>query len=383
MKNLSLQDDWKVLMSFLPEGWERQAEELGALTRKRKIDSAESLLRVLLIHLADGKSLRSTAAYAKQAGICEVNDVSLLHRLRSSSKWLRWLSIGLLEKMQVKVAEIPFRYRMRVVDGTIINEPGNTGSDWRIHYSFFLDDLKCDNFLITDVKKGETLKRYEIKEDDIILGDRCYCNTPGIVHVLKNEGDVILRFHSTALPLFNRGSNRFDLLKRLSKLNEREIGDWNVWIKNPENNKFIKGRICAIKKNKESIEKTRKKLIQTASKKGRQIRCGTLKFAEYVIIFTTLSRHLFKSKKILSLYRGRWQIELVFKRLKGILRLGHLPKKDETSCIAWLHGKMLITLLTERLYQEAEFFSPWGFPLSIAFCGEERKEGEGNSKYLA
>ena len=367
MNDLPLESDWKILTSFLPKNWELQAEELGALTRKRKIASADSLLHVLLIHLADGKSLRSTAAYAKQAGICEISDVALLHRLKVSGNWLRNMAEGVLQNMPVKVEKLTSKYQVRIVDGSVVNEPGATGSDWRIHYSFLLENLKCDDFHITSIKKGETLKIYEIKENDIILGDRGYCKRTGIMHVLKNDGNVILRFHSTSLPLFTRKNKRLALLKRLKKLKGNEIGDWDVWFKDPENNQLVKGRICAMRKSDEAIEKAKKKAIRSASRKGHKLREETLQHAEYVIIFTTLSRHIFKSKKILSLYRGRWQIELVFKRLKSIVKMGHLPKKDEESCIAWLHGKMLVTLLTERLHQEADFFSPWGFPLSIAF----------------
>lgn len=103
--------------------------------------------------------------------------------------------------------------------------------------------------------------------------------------------------------------------------------------------------------------------MQEASKKRRKLRPETLEYAEYVIIFTTVNRHAFKKKDVLTLYRGRWQVELVFKRLKGIVGVGHLPKKDPESCIAWLYGKMLVALLVERLYREADFFSPWGYPI--------------------
>jgi len=126
---------------------------------------------------------------------------------------------------------------------------------------------------------------------------------------------------------------------------------------------MIKGRLCAIRKTKEAIELAKKKLRTKASKQGRQLRPETLEYAEYVIIFTTMNRHIFQGEEILHLYRGRWRIELVFKRLKSIIGIGHLPKYNPESCIAWLYGKMFVALLVERLYQEAEFFSPWGYPL--------------------
>ena len=54
-------------------------------------------------------------------------------------------------------------------------------------------------------------------------------------------------------------------------------------------------------------------------------------------------------------------MELVFKRLKQIAQLGHLPKHDQESSQAWLYGKLFVALLTEKLIQAASAFSPWGY----------------------
>jgi hypothetical protein len=43
--------------------------------------------------------------------------------------------------------------------------------------------------------------------------------------------------------------------------------------------------------------------------------------------------------------------------------LGHLPKKDPASSRAWLHGKLLTSLLVERMIQIANAISPWGYKL--------------------
>ena len=60
----------------------------------------------------------------------------------------------------------------------------------------------------------------------------------------------------------------------------------------------------------------------------------------------------------------RWQVELVFKRLKQIAQLGHLPKHDPESSRAWLYGKLFVALLTEKVIQSAHALSPWGYKLS-------------------
>jgi hypothetical protein len=74
--------------------------------------------------------------------------------------------------------------RVLAVDATAITEPGSTGTDWRIHYAIDLTNLQCDFFLLTDVKGGETWRRYPVKKGDIMLGDRGYANPNGVAHVV-------------------------------------------------------------------------------------------------------------------------------------------------------------------------------------------------------
>jgi hypothetical protein len=57
----------------------------------RGFPSADLLLRMLLLHVARGYSLRETAVQAKLANWADVSDVALLKRLRNSEEWLRSL----------------------------------------------------------------------------------------------------------------------------------------------------------------------------------------------------------------------------------------------------------------------------------------------------
>ena len=365
METTAIADDWEVLLRFLPKNWAAKAAELGALARRRKIPTADALLRVLLIHLADGKSLRTTTAYAREVGLCDIKDVALLYRLQESGEWLRWMASELLKQLREPAQHIKAsnKFRVRIVDGTSISEPGSTGSDWKIHYCYQLNTLSCDTCIVTTTKEVEGFERYTIWPDDLLIGDRGYCKRKGIVHVVSQQGHVIVRFHSISLPLFTRRKKPFNVLERLRSLADGQVGDWDVWFKDPENESLIKGRLCSLRKSKTAMELAQKRLRRMASKKGRKLRPETLEYAEYVILFTTTSRHNFKGPDVLSLYRGRWQVELAFKRLKSIIGVGHLHKYDTASCVAWLYGKMLVALLVERLYREAESFSPWGYPI--------------------
>ena len=96
------------------------------------------------------------------------------------------------------------------------------------------------------------------------------------------------------------------------------------------------------------------------------MRPETLEAAKYVFVFTTVPRTDLSARQALEMYRGRWQIELVFKRLKSILGLGHLRKTDPASAKAWLQGKLLAAFLIEALIRCGESFFPWGWPLDEA-----------------
>jgi IS4 transposase len=131
----------------------------------------------------------------------------------------------------------------------------------------------------------------------------------------------------------------------------------------PHEDRLIPGRICALKKNKIATEKARRKVMEASRKGGYRASPESLEAAAYIFVFTTLTRDKFKPAKILEMYRGRWQVELAFKRLKSLLGLGHLKKTDEEVAKAWLQGKLLVAFLIEALIASAESFFPWGYPI--------------------
>lgn len=365
MKNinmLNINNDWDILQSFLPSGWQAKSKELGALLRCRKFADAESLLRTLLIHLVDGCSLRETAMRADQGNIASISDVALMKRLKTSGEWLRWIAAHLMQDWIEKQPSEVFGkdLRIRVIDGSTIQEPGSTGSTWRLHYSISLPSLQCNEVQITSPKIGESFRRFSVRPGDLFVGDRGFAHRAGINHVVKGNGDVLVRINLTNLPLVKRDATLFPLLDKLRKLTLNKLGDWDVWI--PYEGILIPGRICAIKKSKKAAEKARRKTLKENGKKGRQVKAETVEAAAYTFVFTTLDRS-FSPARVLEIYRGRWQIELVFKRLKSLIGLGHLKKTDFEAAKAWIHGKLLVAFLVEANITAGERFFPWGYPI--------------------
>jgi hypothetical protein len=263
------------------------------------------------------------------------------------------------------------QHRIRLVDGTMVSEPGDTGSQWRLHYTIGLPHLRCEEVIMTTQKEGETLKRFSIQKDDLLIGDRGFAHPAGIAHVVSGSGDVIIRTNLVTLPLYDMQEQRLSALTHLRSLSVGECADWPVQIKHDK--RFIAGRLCGLKKSEVAAQKARERVKRESQRNGTQLQPETLEAADYVFVFTTLDART-DAATVMEHYRGRWQIELAFKRLKSLIQLGHLKKHDEIAARAWLQGKLLVALLVDALLLTAERISPWGYvhtknktqPMSLA-----------------
>ncbi len=304
-------ENWDLLASLLPPGWEEQAVLSGASERLRGFSTTSNLLRTLLLHVGKGYSLRETVVRAKAAGLAEVSDVALMKRLQKAEKWLRGLCVSLLKESGWEMPVETHGFNVRALDGTLVQEPGRSGSSWRIHYSVQIPSL-------------------------------------------------------VSLPLFGEDGSRFGLAEEIGKMKETGVDRaWEVWVQGTQGR--IAGRLCAIRKSEEAAERARRRIQRKAQQGGPKPKPETLQYASYVMVFTTVPTSRLSTAEVLEWYRVRWQIELVFKRLKTLAELGALPKHDDHSARAWLYGKLLIVLLGQKLERLGRDISPWGYRLPEAW----------------
>ena len=372
-----MDEDWDLLVSFLPSEWRELAKETGALKGLRKDKSVDNLLRTLLIHLGCGHSLRETVVRARQANLADLSDVALLKRLRKSKDWLYALCVRLFQEHGIAVAS-GGGFQLRAFDATTVKEPGKTGSLWRVHYSVCLPSLACDFFKLTRTEgagTGESFAQFPIRAGDHVVADRGYSTAGGIGHVADAGGQLIVRVNTGALPLSTMSGEPFDLLAAVTSL--RRVGlpkSWSVQVvvdgDSAQPSRTVAGRVCAVRKSAAAVREAQRKIRKEATRKGKQAQPNTLRFAAYVIVFTTFPAATFGAAEILEWYRIRWQVELVFKRFKSLAALGHLPKYDDDSAKAWLYGKLLVALLVEKLIRHASAISPWGYDLAPAATTE-------------
>jgi hypothetical protein len=364
MENIVAKTDWITLTQFFPAGWEDKAKELGALIRKRNVKSASDLLQLLMLHIADDNSLVTTVNKARLMNIAELSDVGLLKKLKVSSEWLRWLAYQMLNNRGQKYIPPPefVDYRILAIDGSVITEPGSTGTDLRLHYCIDLFSLNCNEFIVSDQSLGESYKNFKVEKGDLIIADRAYGRYSGIKYILENGADFLTRYMNRAYSLEDLNGKKIHLLNILKTLKIGKVIDLQLQMSISTSDVKLPVRVIAIRKSDLQAADSVRKAKQNFSKKQMKINNETLEYHKYIILIASIKKDI-SADKILELYRLRWQIELAFKHLKSIFGLGHLPKKDPEASRAWLHGKLFVALLADAIIDEGQSFSPWGYPL--------------------
>src|SRR5262245_12221578 len=359
-------EEWPVLVSMLAADLEQTARETGALVRRRGVPSAEALLRLAMAYAYVGLSLRATALWAKEAAVADLSDVALLNRLRHAAPWLaRLLTEQLATRAPLPTLGegAPAGGRVRLMDATYVCEPGSVGTDWRVHLGFDLARLCLDTVEVTDASGGETFTRLPVTPGDLVVGDRGYAHRRGIHAVVQAGGEVLVRLNWQNLPLQHADGTPFDLLAALRNLGRGEVGEWEgQTAPDPaEALPAVAGRLVAVQKSEAAAEAARRKARRQARKKGKTPDARTLEAAGYVFLFTTVAAARLTGAEVLALYRFRWQVELAFKRLKGLLGLGALVAHGPALSRTFLVTKLLGSVLVEDRTQRGQAFSPWGY----------------------
>lgn len=358
-------EDWDVLLGLFPTGWRELGRSTGAVRRLRGFASVEAVLRMILLHVGCGLSLRETAVEASLGGLAEVSDVTVMNRLRDAEPWLLELCRLLWKENGVDLENGVLGRPARLLDATIVREPGQSGSQWRLHYSLRLPKLACDHFELTPTRGqgvAERFGRFKFKAGELVLGDAGYCHAAGIAAIAGQKADVCVRLNPNGISLRDANGEPFPLLQHLAGLRKAgALGDWPVRI--VHEGSVIEGRVCAIRKTRLAIKQAQRRLDRKRNK-GQTVVADTRKYAAYVMVFTSLTAEAATAAQVLEAYRLRWQIELAFKRLKSTINFGHVPKHDPQSSRAWLYAKLLIALLSEKLSRLGRSFSPWGYFLA-------------------
>lgn len=352
-----MKENMSLIYEMMPTGWKEAVKETGALVRSRNISTPEELLRLNFLYQTSGDSYGLTSALTQisenQTGL---NKTAVQKRITNSGKWLKWILLQLCqeEKYLTESPEWLKGYRVCLTDASNYSKQGSKNADFRLHHMVELFTLNIVEFHFTEASEGEKISRYEtIQSKDIIVADRAYGTIKGMEYVINKEADFLFRLKAKSFNLYTENKELFDLTSYLQDSYEAgKIIDLHLFYKSEKS--YHPVRICAVGKDDKNIEKSNNYTKKSNSKEKRGKITDLQKiYNQYVLVSTSLPETI-SAEQILELYRMRWQIELVFKRLKSIFG-GEFCAKKKEAVEAWFYGKLLLAVVCEILVKRGRF----------------------------
>lgn len=318
---------WEQLKGYFPSDLETSARVFGAFRRARGIPDAMTLLRLMMVYCATPLSFRQTVAWAKAQEIADISDVSLIERMERCEAWL----LHLLQQM-LPGSEKAMGRRVCLVDGTTVR--ASSGEYWRLQVVYNGQSQQLERLAMSDSRTAETLEAAVTvpSPDALYVADRGYARPGGVEALLEAHAHVLCRIKGR------------EYLKH-AKANQ------TVTVAVP------KGRVFIIPIPEAKRAGVQKRLRARAVRKGQKLQPETIESNQYWFLFC--SDETISVDQAVEIYRWRWQVELLFKRLKSLQDLDEMSVRSPVLCRVYLLCHALLALVAQRIHSHlAGSFSP-------------------------
>lgn len=349
-------DQWSTeVLPRLPAGLEQEAQVRQAFARCRQIGSASDRLRGVLAYVDTVHSFAQLSIWSVLVGVADISANAWRKRLRQAGPWLMWL---LQEVLASSSAVAPWLARsglrrILLIDGTHVPCRGPAGLIWRVHTAFDLLTGRLSQVRVTDSHVAERLDLFELQEGDLVITDRANGYRERIAFVRERLAHMVVRFSAATLRLHDTLGQRIELVKWLKGRHAPagRIVSLPVRIEQPEG-QSVELRMIALRLSEAQRHRAQRRTKRKASKQQRQLQADTLYLAGWLLVVTTLPSQQWSDQQVLCLYRARWHIELLFKRIKQLLHQQRLRCSTVQTALATVTALLLGWALLEEEGQQ-------------------------------
>lgn len=178
---------------------------------------------------------------------------------------------------------------------------------------------------VTDAHEGESLKHDPLQDGDGVVVDRGYNPAQELIAWADRGVGVVVRDNPPSWNGYDETQTKIDGYEELQKTTETERC---VPVRVQVNGPFIEAYVHACRLPPAQAAEAQQRVRARAKKKGRRAQPRTLALAEWVLVLTTRPPAVLSTATVMALYRVRWPVELVIKRLKSMLNIDHLRARQ-------------------------------------------------------
>lgn len=181
-----------------------------------------------------------------------------------------------------------------------------------------------------------------LEKDDLVIRDLGYYALERIKEIQEKLAYYISRLKADVVVYDSKEAiEPLDLAKFLDKHIGQGIVDTDIFLgkeKHPS-------RLVACLMSEEAVNKRRRNANRTSQRHGTQMSKKKAGLLKYCIFITNVPKAMLLSTSIMSTYRARWRIELIFKQWKSCLKLQIFKGYNQERLFCFLYGRLIMVLL--------------------------------------
>ncbi len=368
----------EIVKFYTPELVERVARETGFVQRESMLGGIE-FLGVMTQGLfakpdsslsqmsAMARDLNPEVKISKQGFDDRINEhgVAFLKKMLSKA-----MELSTSKLIDAEIPELLNNFsKAQLLDSTYIQLPGNVSSIWRgtggdsskagMKLQLMIDykSGKYESIVTTDgvtpdqKYMGQAIKL--IGTNELLIYDLGYFKQEYMMDISEKESYFISRFnYQVALYVEvedetsgKKELRRFHLEKELKKLDgqKKDFHEFELWIM--KSGRCLKIRLIVEKVPNKVLEERRKKAKRKSRKRKRKRSSEYLYFQSWNLYNTNIQKEKICARKVILLYKIRWQVEIVFKSWKSHHGLEYLKGKRAERIECFMYGRLIMIVI--------------------------------------
>lgn len=222
-----------------------------------------------------------------------------------------------------------------------------------IHHE--LTDMIVSQANVSDQKRSSNILKH-LKEGDLVIRDLGYF-TFDVFRKIAECGAFFLTRHKSNCNVYlsdQEDTDPIDLGKYLKKnMKDKNVIELNVFLGGKEK---LPCRMVFYRMPEDVVNERLRKAKKNAKKKGVTLSKKYLALLQFGLYLTNVSREVFPVVIIGTIYRLRWQIELIFKQWKQLFQINVMVGSRQERIYCLIYARLTLILIATAIYSAGAIY---------------------------